>query len=46
MTSRNAPEFDGWLKANAAVGSLVVIAILAMAVVGLQLRLALAMSLI
>jgi hypothetical protein len=32
---RNAPEFDGWLKANAAVGSIVAIAILAMAVAGL-----------
>ena len=44
---RNAPEYDGWLKANAAVGSIVAIAILAMAVVGLQLRLAsLAFSLV
>jgi hypothetical protein len=32
---RNAPEFDGWLKANAVVGSIVAIAILAMAVGGL-----------
>jgi hypothetical protein len=37
---RNAPEFDGRLKANAAVGSIVAIAILAMTVAGLQLRLA------
>ena len=45
--SRNAPEFDGWLNANAVVGSIVAIAILAMAVAGLQLRLAsLAFSLI
>jgi hypothetical protein len=29
---RNAPEFDGWLNANAVVGSIVAIAILAMAV--------------
>jgi hypothetical protein len=42
----NAPEFDGWLKANAAIASLVAIAILAMAVAGLQLRLALAISLV
>ena len=33
--SRNAPEFDGWLKANAVVGSIVAIGILAMAVAGL-----------
>jgi hypothetical protein len=32
---RNTPEFDGWLKANAAVGSIVAIGILAMAVAGL-----------
>ena len=32
---RNGPEFDGWLKANAAVGSIVAIAISAMAVGGL-----------
>jgi hypothetical protein len=44
---RNTPEFDGWLKANAAVGSIVAIAVLAMAVAGLQLRLAsLAFSLV
>jgi hypothetical protein len=40
-------QFDGWLKANAAVGSIVAIAVLAMAVAGLQLRLAsLAFSLV
>ena len=44
---RNAGEFDGWLNANAAVSSIVAIAILAMAVAGLQLRLAsLAFSLV
>ena len=31
----NAPEFDGWLKANAVVGSIVAIGIVAMALAGL-----------
>ena len=32
---RNAPEFDGWLKANAVLGSILAIGILAMALAGL-----------
>ena len=31
---RNPREFDGWLKANAVLGSILAIAMLAMAVVG------------
>jgi hypothetical protein len=33
---RNPRELDGWLKANAAVGSMVAIGILAMALAGLN----------
>jgi hypothetical protein len=32
---RNACEFDGWLNANAVIGSIVAIAVLGMAVAGL-----------
>jgi hypothetical protein len=32
---RNAAEFDGWLKANAVLGSILAIGILAMALAGL-----------
>ena len=32
---RNAPEFDGWLKANTVLGSILAIGILAMALAGL-----------
>jgi hypothetical protein len=32
---RSSPEFDGWLKANAVVGSILTVGMLAMAMAGL-----------